>query len=294
MGRIKMIVAAIVGVVLVLVTFNLLPALFGQVDSLAGPFFDSAVDTNRQHFTKVFLGVSGNVEPGPREYNVATEVFGGPGATLFGSEVTITVPAITTTATAVEAGATIYNERGRAIGATSAVGANNSIAAANYTLNPGIVWQTAPPILTMFGNINTLLLALFPLVTSLAFLSMSATILWRYGTGGINGLSGHIVTVGLTLVFVIVFLALGPKAISSVLAVNVPLPFSVEPYVVTRWPPRIVDLALALIPSVYMASILGITATTISQIVKAAAGGKGGSTRSDVLTVARCEPRDVG
>ena len=108
----------------------------GQVDSLAGPFFDSALDTNRQHFTKVYLGVSWRRSaPGPREYNVTTEVFGGPGATLFGSEVTITLPAITTTAEAVEAGATIYNERGRAIGATSAVGANNSIAAANYTLN---------------------------------------------------------------------------------------------------------------------------------------------------------------
>ena len=259
MGNMKMIVAAIVGWMLVLVTFNLLPTLFGQVDSLAGPFFDSAVDNNRQYFTKVFLGVSGNVEPGPREYNVTTEVFGGPGATLFGSEVTITLPAITTTAAAVEAGATIYNERGRAIGTTSAVGANNSIAAANYTLNPGIVWQTAPPILTMFGNFNTLLLALFPVVTSLAFLSMSAMILWRYGTGRINGLSGEIVRVGLTLVFVIVFLALGPTAISSVLAVNEAVIESAD-----------VELVVALIPSVYMAGILGVTAITISRTVKAA------------------------
>ena len=260
MGRIKMIVAAIVGVALVLVSEALYPTLVWQVDGLSRPFFDSAVDTNRQHFTKVFLGVSGNVEPGPREYNVTTEVFGGPGSTLFGSEVTINLPAITTTAEAVEAGATIYNERGRAIGTTNAVGANNSIAAANYILNPGIVWQTAPPILTMFGNINTLLLGLFPLVTSLAFLSMSATILWRYGTGGINGLSGHIVTVGLTLVFVIVFLALGPTAISSVLAVNEAVIESAD-----------VELVVALIPSVYMAGILGVTAITISRTVNAAA-----------------------
>ena len=260
MGRIKMVVAAIVGVVLVLVSEALYPTLVWQVDALSRPFFDSAVDTNRQHFTKVFLGVSGNVVPGPMEYNVTTEVFGGSGATLFGSEVTITLPAITTTAEAVEAGATIYNERGRAIGATSAVGANNSIAAANYILNPGIVWQTAPPILTRFGSINTLLLALFPVVTSLAFLSMSAMILWRYGTGRINELSGQIVTVGLALVFVIVILALGPTAISSVLAVNEAVIESAD-----------VELVVALIPSVYMAGILGVTAITISRTVKAAA-----------------------
>ena len=292
MGIIKMIVASMVGVVIVLVTFNLFPTLVGQVDSLAGPFFDSALDTNRQHFTKVYLGVSGDVVPGPREYNVTTEVFGGPGATLFGSEVTITLSAITTTAEAVEAGATIYNERGRAIGATSAVGANNSIAAANYTLNSGIAWQTAPPILTMFGNINTVLLALFPVVTSLAFLSMSAMILWRYGTGRINVLSGHIVRVGLILVFVIAFLALGPTAISSVLAVNEAYTEGAE--VVAPWPQNILEMVVALIPSVYMVGILGVTAITISRTVKAAAGGKGGSTRSDVLTVGRCEPQDVG
>ena len=78
---------------------------------------------------------------------------------------------------------------------------------------------------------------------------------------------------GLTLVFVIVMLDLGPTAISSVLTVNVP--FTVEPYVVTRWPEKIVDLVLALIPSVYMASILGVTAITISRTVKAAAVAKG-------------------
>ena len=286
MGRIKMIVAAIVGWMLVLVTFNLFPTLLGQVDGLAGPFFDSAVDTNRQHFTKVFLGVSGNTVPGPMEYNVTTEVFGGSGATLFGSEVTITLPAIATTAAAVEAGATIYNERGRAIGTTNAVGANNSIASANYTLNPGIVWQTAPPILTMFGNINAFLLGLFPVVTSLAFLSMSAMILWRYGTGRITVLSGHIVKVGLTLVFVIVFLALGPTAISSVLTES--------QYATVRWPQDILELVVAIIPSVYMASILGVTAITISRTVNAAADGTGGSTRSNVLTVGCCEPRDGG
>ena len=268
-----MVVAAIAGVMLVLVTFNLFPTLLGQVDGLAGPFFDSAVDTNRQHFTKVFLGVSGNTVPGPMEYNVTTEVFGGSGATLFGSEVTITLPAITTTAEAVEAGATIYDERGRAVGTTSAVGANNSIAGANYTLNPGIVWQTAPPILTMFGNINAFLLGLFPVVTSLAFLSMSAMILWRYGTGRINGLSGQIVTVGLTLVFVIVMLDLGPTAISYGLAANEASTVGVD--VVTEWPQDIVDLLFALIPSVYMATILGITAITVSRTVKAAALTKG-------------------
>ena len=260
MGRIKMIVAAIVGVVLVLVSEALYPTLVWQVDGLSRPFFDSAVDTNRQHFTKVYLGVSGNTVPGPMEYNVTTEVFGGSGATLFGSEVTITLPAITTAAEAVEAGATVYNERGRAIGTTSAVGANNSIAAAKYTLNPGIVWKAAPPIVTMFGSINTLLLALFPVVTSLAFLSMSAMILWRYGTGRIDGLSGHIVKVGWTLVFVIVILALGPTAISSVLAVNEAVIESAD-----------VELVVALIPSVYMAGILGVTAITISRTVKAAA-----------------------
>ena len=272
MGSMNMVVASIVGVVLVVVTFILHPILVGQVDGLFGYFVDSAVDSNRQHFTKVYLGVSGDAVPGFMEYNTGTRTFGGPGANLSGTGVTITLPAISTTAAAVESGATIYNERGKAVGTTSAVGASNAIAAASYTLNPGIKWQAAPEMLTRFGSINTLLLSLTPVITVAAFLGMSAMTLWRYGTGGTTELSGQIMTVVMTLVFVIVVLALGPTVLDAALVAN--SASTSGQYGVTAMFNNIVELLFAVIPLVYVAGILGVTALTGLQTVK---GGKKGA-----------------
>ena len=273
MGSMNMVVASIVGVVLVVVTFILHPILVGQVDGLFGYFVDSAVDNNRQHFTKVYLGVSGDAVPGFMEYNTGTRTFGGPGANLSGAGVTITLPAISTTAAAVESGATIYNERGKAVGTTSAVGAANAIAAASYTLNPGIKWQAAPPMLTRFGSINTLLLSLTPVITVAAFLGMSAMTLWRYGTGGTTGLSGQIMTVVMTLVFVIVVLALGPTVLDAALVAN--SASTSGQFGVTAQFNNIVELLFAVIPLVYVAGILGVTALTGLQTAKG--GKKGGA-----------------
>ena len=272
MGSMNMVVASIVGVVLVVVSFILHPILVGQVDGLFGYFVDSAVDSNRQHFTKVYLGVSGDAVPGFMEYHTGTRTFGGSGANLTGAGATITLPAISTTAAAVEAGATIYNERSRAVGTTSAVGASNAIAAASYTLNPGIKWQAAPPMLTRFGSINTLLLSLVPVITVAAFLGMSAMTLWRYGTGGTNELSGQIMTVVMTLVFVIVVLALGPTVLDAALVAN--SASTSGQYGVTAMFNNIVELLFAVIPLVYVAGILGVTALTGLQTAK---GGKKGA-----------------
>ena len=78
----RMILAAVVGTVMLIISFNLFGPLNNAQDNLYRYFVDGCSDGSSR-FSRVYLGVTGAATaPGSMEYNTTTGIFGGSGAVL--------------------------------------------------------------------------------------------------------------------------------------------------------------------------------------------------------------------
>ena len=215
----EMIVAAVIGMLLVVVAFALFIPLNRATGNLYNFFQDSCQDRNSR-FNKVFVGVTAFPSPaGTSHYNTSTDVFSGPGTTLTGTGNKCNFPTIAVangTGSASATSATLYNEFGEQI-ATIASSGMSSGAVTGVALGSGYQWYKPSEILGDFIGICRTLISLSPVIVVAGFLTLAGTGLVRYGMGvGSGGIAGAISAGVIALVINIAVMYLAPIGINSV------------------------------------------------------------------------------
>ena len=270
----RMILAAVVGTVMLIISFNLFQPLNNAQDNLYRYFVDGCSDGSNR-FARVYLGVTGvGTAPGLMEYNTSTGIFGGPGAALSSTAAAGCVStAISTTADASAQGSPLYNERGDQVGVTSAVGASNSIAA--QTLGTRYLWYDVPQLLGDFQGIIKTLMSLMVILVVAGFLAQAGVGLTQYGMGKTaGGLSSAVSGAVMSLVVSIVVMYLTPIAVDALLdAGNIT---QTGQYAVNSEFKGILRFLFAVTPLIMIAAVMAPQAVGGYMAYKSVRGGKGG------------------
>ena len=238
-----MIVAAVIGMLLVVVAFALFIPLNRATGNLYNFFQDSCQDRNSR-FNKVFIGVSElSTTNAAHQYDTSNDVFGGAGKSVTASGnncqrpafslaelgLEATAPATTVTGTGTETyrSFSVYNEFSETVGNIVITVTGNSSSGSPDTVNPaggdaanlgdGYKWYKPSEILGDFIGICRTLISLSPVIVVAGFLTLAGTGLVRYGMGvGSGGIAGAISAGVIALVINIAVMYLAPIGINSV------------------------------------------------------------------------------
>ena len=219
--RKEMVIAAVIGMLLLVVSFNLFVPLNRATGNLYN-FFQNSCQSGNSRFQKVFVGITGDFSAtgstAANEYKVSDEIFGGAGTRLVdvsgecensGAMAIATVPGL---AAASQVGGTaytlktlqLYNELGEnigtypivktAAGTPAAIPAVSSVAANAIKLNTSdFNWYQPDDLLGDFIGIIKTLISLSPVIVTAGFLGLAGAGLVQYGMGvGSGGISGAI------------------------------------------------------------------------------------------------------
>ena len=273
----RMILAAVVGTVMLIISFNLFGPLNNAQDNLYRYFVDGCSDGSSR-FSRVYLGVTGAATaPSSMEYNTTTGIFGGSGAGLSNTTGSCVSTAITTTAAAAVAGSPLYNERGDQVGVSSAIGASNAIAA--ETLGVGYLWYDVPQLLGDFQGIIRTLVSLMVILVVAGFLAQAGVGLTQYGMGKTaGGLASAVGGAVMSLVVSIVVMYLTPIAIDSLLDAGTIT--QTGQYAVNQEFKGILRFLFAVTPLIMIAAVMAPQAVGGYMAYKSVQGGKSGNALS--------------
>ena len=203
------IVAIIMGVLMMVLSFVLFPTLNSAMDDLMLYWVDSC-ELNNERFVRVYEGATG----GTADNTYITT--GDDDGSFYGSGHTVskssTAPNCSYAAGAT-AGKVLYNERGKQVAATSVATATDIAGNAK--------WIEVPSILDQFGGIGRLVLSVMPIMVLASFLGLVAMGLIEYGRGmSQGGIAGSVGAAIIQLIVVIVLLEVLPTVIDAMVDAN--------------------------------------------------------------------------
>ena len=217
--RKEMVIAAVVGMLMLVISFNLYVPLNNATDNLFRFFTVSCQDGNTR-FAKAYIGVTSlSADPGTAvlQYNTTTETFGGPGTRInrLAGSTTCQIPAITYTIAANDTLA-LYSERGDQIASKTYTEAATSTGAIDLSTSI-YSWYVPDDSLGDFIGIIKTLISLSPVIVTAGFLALAGKGLVQYGMGvGTGGLADAIGASVMTLVVNIVVMYLAPIGMDAV------------------------------------------------------------------------------
>ena len=214
----EMVVAAVVGLILLVVSFNLFIPLNRATGNLY-QFFVNGCKEGNSYFGKVYVGVtefSGTASVANLQYDTNDDVFGGSGTRIVQSGTSCQYPALAASATGLTgATASLYNEQGDQVASLSGL---TSGAILQGTLTSGTyVWYEPADLLGDFVGIIRTLVSLSPVIITAGFLALAGVGLVRYGMGvGSGGIGGAIGGAVAALILNIIVMFLSPIGMQAV------------------------------------------------------------------------------
>ena len=214
----EMVVAAVVGLILLVVSFNLFIPLNRATGNLYQFFVDSCKEGN-SYFAKAYVGVtelSGTTTEARYQYDTNDDIFGGSGVNITYSGRNCQVAATTGAGSNVATGAaTLYNEQGDQIG-TATIATAGTIPATTLTTGTYTAYKPADLLGDFVGIIRTLV-SLSPVIITAGFLALAGVGLVRYGMGvGSGGIGGAIGGAVAALILNIIVMFLSPIGMQAV------------------------------------------------------------------------------
>ena len=263
--QLKMITALILGVVTIVVNFQIYPILVDATDDLSLYFSNSCQTVNgSERFVRAYVGVPStsldSVANPNNVYDTTNQVFYGSGIAITQQGSTgdcgyaETQKASFTPSEFIAASGTpaLYNERGEALPVGEA---DASKLNASTDLGTGYKWYSVPDLLNTFGGVPRLILAAIPIIVVASFLGLSAMGLVQYGQGrsGIGNAIGDAIG---SLIFAVILLKVLPVVLDSVISADQAVD---GPYSVTSTFGGILGLVFAAIPVILIAGLLAIS-----------------------------------
>ena len=216
--RKEMVIAAVIGMLLLVVSFNLFVPLNRATGNLYN-FFQNSCQSGNSRFQKVFVGIttdfSTTASTAANQYKVSDEIFGGPGQRLTVAAGECTYAALTAAQTGqTTASLNLYNELGEHV--TTVASSSGALAAADLPAGD-FNWYQPDDLLGDFIGIIKTLISLSPVIVTAGFLGLAGAGLVQYGMGvGSGGISGAIGGAVMALVINIVIMYLAPIGMSAV------------------------------------------------------------------------------
>ena len=208
------IVAIIMGVLMMVLSFVLFPTLNSAMDDLMLYWVDSC-ELNNERFVRAYVGRDSGAVEGSYIYSGDDKgafYGGGVAVTATASATTCSYAAVTGVASAATTD-TLYNERGKAI-------TSGAITLAGTALG-NTKWVNVPSILDQFGGIGRLVLSVMPIMVLASFLGLVAMGLIEYGRGmSQGGIAGSVGAAIIQLIVVIVLLEVLPTVIDAMVDAN--------------------------------------------------------------------------
>ena len=202
------IVAIVMGVLMMVLSFVLFPTLNSAMDDLMLYWVDSC-ELNNERFVRAYVGATSGTTPN-------TYVIDGSGKVFYGSGYSVTQTSGQTTctmATSIAGKPKMFNERGKSIGTIITSGTAQAIT--------GAKWINVPSILDQFGGIGRLVLSVMPIMVLASFLGLVAMGLIEYGRGmSQGGIAGSVGAAIIQLIVVIVLLEVLPTVIDAMVDAN--------------------------------------------------------------------------
>ena len=281
MVRKEMVIAAVIGMLLLVVSFSLFVPLNRATGNLYN-FFQNSCQEGNSRFQKVFVGITGDFSStgslAANEYKVSDEIFGGAGTRLTASGSNCQFAQFLVDAVnAPTAGVNLYNELGEHLLSTGTLATPGTIPA-QADLGD-FEWYEPDEILGDFIGIIKTLISLSPVIVTAGFLALAGAGLIQYGMGvGSGGISGAIGGAVMALVINIVIMYLAPIGMSAVIEAGTytqtgALAVNAEFSGVQR-------LLFAVIPLIMVAVIIGSNALAGGSQFGVMKGNKGGSMMS--------------
>ena len=213
-GGIFAVIGAIIGIIMV----GIMAAPFGTLVSYFDPAAEDTSDGSR--FSRLFLGISGDTNPGQHEINTDTSIAGGSGWKLeegTGGAVRFVIAAADST----EVGFTdtqdlallnFYNEQGNAVTVTGtlAAGAGTGALGSNWE------WMDPPKAFSYFNFLNSILVSLLALVAAIGLIMKTKNSYDAFERGGVRDLSPIVLREVTTLVLAVVAIYLAPTMLNVV------------------------------------------------------------------------------
>jgi len=221
------VVAIVMGVVLMVLSFVLYPTLNNAMDDLYLYWVDSC-ELNNERFVRAYVGTT-TVGASPDNIYITS---GDDKGDFYGSGGTVTVDGATCdvsssfTATgptfSTDSALTLYSERGKQI-ATIAAGNHDTagVVASSTQLDSDAKWIAVPSLLDQFGGIGRLVLSVMPIMVLASFLGLVSMGLVQYGRGmASGGIAGAVGAAIIQLIVVIVLLEVLPTVIDAMVDAN--------------------------------------------------------------------------
>ena len=257
---------AVIGLIVSIIMVGILAGPFGGLVSYFSP---AAEDAEGNRFTRAYVGVSGDAEPGRCQINTDTNRAGGSGLGLTGTAGAAPTlnPATGFVAAncdnAVGAVSSIYNEQGAVIGATDDAGVLDSI-------TTGIVWKQPPRAFSQLNFLNRILATLLALVAAIGLIMKTKSAYDSFSKGGFGDLGKTVMVEVTTLVLAVVAVNLAPTTLNL-------LAGTAQTYTSGQYDFSFVGLILkivfAIVPTMLLIGIMGLISGM--QVQKAAISGVG-------------------
>ena len=204
-GGIFAVIGAIIGIIMV----GIMAAPFGTLVSYFDPAAEDISDGSR--FSRLFLGISGDTNPGQHEINTDTSIAGGSGWKLeegTGGAVRFVIAAADSTEVGFAdtqdlALLNFYNEQGNAVTVTGALGSNWE-------------WMDPPKAFSYFNFLNSILVSLLALVAAIGLIMKTKNSYDAFERGGVRDLSPIVLREVTTLVLAVVAIYLAPTMLNVV------------------------------------------------------------------------------
>ena len=236
----NMISAAVLGAIILVVSFVLWPILNSASDNLYLYFVESC-EKDSERYMKAYKSAS---DGAVNTYNPATGKYVGSGIPV--ASATGGLCSFTTTAAA---GDKFYSERGKLIHTAAAEAVTPTAADASGE------WKPLPGLMKRFGTLNHLLTSLIPVISIAGMMSISGAGLIDYAKGSGN-ISSAIKGSVMTLVLTLVMLFLAPIVLDSVISAG-DVGTSGQYQINSRFG-SILSLLFSVIPLLYVAGLLSL------------------------------------
>ena len=236
----NMISAAVLGAIILVVSFVLWPILNSASDNLYLYFVESC-EKDSERYVKAYKSAT---DGAINTYNPTTGRY-------FGTGIAITASGGDCSFTSVAAASDkFYNERGKVIHTND----GTAVTTAAATAASG-EWKALPGLMKRFGTLNHLLTSLIPVISIAGMMSISGAGLIDYAKGSGN-ISSAIKGSVLTLVLTLVMLFLAPIVLDSVIGAG-DVGTSGQYQINSRFG-SIISLLFSVIPLLYVAGLLSL------------------------------------
>ena len=211
-GGIFAIIGAIIGIIMV----GILAGPFGSLVAYFTPAAEDISDGTR--FSRVFLGVSGDIDPTTHQLNTDTNRAGGSGWELTGTAGGAPMfTVIAADSTEVNFGATedlsargFYNEQGELVNVTGTLAES----AGTGSLSSAYTWKNPPEAFSQLNFLNRILVTLLALVAAIGLIMKTKNAYDAFQRGGQSDLSPVVMREVSTLVLGVVGVYLAPTMLN--------------------------------------------------------------------------------